>query len=207
MDMSSKTRFNNRNKLRTPDGWVWLTIPVNTKSNHSTLINELKIVHDSNWQLKHFNAIKMNYSKSKYFKKYISFFEDLYNKNWILLVDIIDEIFYFIIKELNLEKKILKSSLLGVEGNKDDLILNLCKAIEGKTYISGPLGREYLDEKKFRDQGTEVIYHDYQHPVYDQTYKGFEPYMSVIDLLFNYGDDSLKILSSKNFKNDIQGNF
>jgi hypothetical protein len=84
-----------------------------------------------------------------------------------------------------------------VSGQKDELILNLCRIEKVKTYISGPFGRDYLDEEKFAAAGIDIRYQDYEHPVYPQLYPGFEPYMSGIDLLFNHGPESLRMLGDR----------
>ena len=87
------------------------------------------------------------------------------------------------------------SSQMKASGRKDELVLNLCQEVGATTYLSGPLGRHYLCEEKFREAGIEVIYHDYREPSYPQAYSGFEPHMAAIDLLFNCGPNSLEILS------------
>ena len=72
--------------------------------------------------------------------------------------------------------------------------MNLCRELGAKTYLSGPLGRNYLREDIFQSSGIAVRYDDYRHPMYPQAHPGFEPYMAALDLLFNAGPASLKII-------------
>jgi hypothetical protein len=77
------------------------------------------------------------------------------------------------------------SELEGIEGAKGDLVLSLCRKLGATDYLSGSLGRGYLDEAAFKAAGIGLDYQDYQHPTYRQTYPGFEPYMGIIDLMMN----------------------
>jgi WbqC-like protein family len=92
---------------------------------------------------------------------------------------------------LGIQVTFLRASELGLEGKKSSLVLDLCRKLGTTSYLSGCLGRNYLDEIAFQKAGIEVFYQDYHHPTYKQVYPGFEPYMAAIDLLFNCGPDSL----------------
>lgn len=197
MDMNSKTKFTNRNKIRTAEGWNWLSIPiVNSRKNRETPICDLKINDLIPWKIKHWKTIQFNYSKTKYFSYYASFFENAYKDDWYNLVSFLSHINNYLIKELNIKTKIIKSSDLKPELSKSNLILELCQKVGAKRYISGPFGRDYLDTKAFKNSGIDIHYHDYTHPTYSQAYDGFESHMSIIDLLFNHGKDSLDILKT-----------
>ena len=88
------------------------------------------------------------------------------------------------------------ASALGVEGRKEELILNICKAVQAEEYLSGPDGRNYLNLGLWQEHQVKVEFHDYLHPRYPQLHGEFLPHMSVIDLLFNCGPDSLTILKN-----------
>jgi hypothetical protein len=197
MDKNSKTKFTNRNKIRTPSDWSWLTVPLQSpKSSNEKLISNILIASDSDWTEKHWKTIRTNYSRSPYYPKFSAFFEDFYQQSWQLLYPMIRESTQYLLQELGIKTEHVLSSDLSPEYKKADLILELCMKVGATTYLSGQFGRDYLDEKAFEEAGIELRYHDYIHPVYTQTFDGFEPYMSVIDLLFNHGEKSLEILTS-----------
>lgn len=197
MDKNSKTKFANRNKIRTADGWAWLTVPVRTRGLHGRLnINELEITDDQRWGEKHWAGIAMNYRKTPHFKEHAAFFEEVYTRDWVRLVDLTEKITGYLLQAFGIRTPLKYSSTMGEMGSKDELILNLCREAGAKTYVSGPFGRDYLDENRFAGAGIRLVYHDYAHPVYPQAYPGFEPCMSAIDLLFNCGPKSLDILRS-----------
>ena len=187
----------NRNKIRTFNSWSWLTVPIKTKSKYGNLsINNLEIDNSYLWKKKHLRSIQQSYSKTSFFLEHKNFFEKVYMKNWFQLTPLINEINTYILNALNIKTKIIKSSDLKPISKKSNLILELCKIVDAKKYISGPFGREYLDEKSFDREGIKIDYHEYIHPTYTQYNNDFMPNMSVIDLLFNEGNDSLNILRS-----------
>lgn len=192
-----KNSVTNRNKVRTATGWSWLSAPVLTKGRFGELvIDRIEIDRTSNWKKKHFMALQMNYSRSAYYYRHSDYFEKFYLQDWIHLAPMLQESTRYLLQELGIRTQQLKSSELSPKSKKADLILELCIKVGATTYLSGPFGREYLNGGAFEKAGIELKYHDYVHPTYDQCYGGFEPYMSVVDLLFNYGDKSLEILRS-----------
>ncbi len=197
MDNNSKTKFTNRNKIRKPNGWSWLTVPLQSVSrSDDKVISDLKISSDTNWSTKHWKAIRANYSRSPHYSRYSHYFENFYGQDWIHLAPMLEESTRYLFQELGIQTQQLKSSELSPQSKKADLILELCIKVGATTYLSGPFGRDYLDESAFKKAGIRLQYHDYVHPEYKQCFDGFEPNMSIVDLLFNHGEKSLEILSS-----------
>jgi hypothetical protein len=192
-----KNSMINRNKVRIPVGWTWLTVPVKTKGKFGKLnICELEINELVPWQRKHWNTIKTNYNKANFFEQHFNFFEYIYSQSWNELYPLIADITEYLLNALNIKTRLIRSSELTPAKTKSDLIIELCMKVGATKYISGPFGREYLNKSSFSDNGIELLFHDYQHSEYKQNFKGFEPYMSVIDLLFNHGPESRNILIS-----------
>jgi len=192
-----KNSFTNRNKVRTATGWTWLTVPVLTKGRFGELtIDKTEINRMSNWSKKHLKTLQANYSRSAYYPCYADYFVEFYQKDWSHLAPMLHESTRFLSQKLGIQTQQLKSSELSPQSMKSDLILELCTKVGATTYLSGPFGRNYLDEGAFKKAGIKLQYHDYEHPKYRQYFDNFEPFMSVVDLLFNHGDTSLEILSS-----------
>ena len=85
---------------------------------------------------------------------------------------------------------------MNITGEKSELILNLCNEVSAKSYISGPLGRDYLDINSFKKAGIDVLFHNYNHPKYSQHDYKFLPNLSVIDLIFNEGPESSSFITN-----------
>lgn len=182
-----KQSFQNRNKIRTKEGWIWLTVPVETKGKlFTTELKDLSINNKANWNKKHLAAIKQNYSKASQFKTIYPIFEEFYKKEWTHLSDICFEMMVVFNELLGIKTEIIKASdLQETDAQKSFLVLELCKTMKADAYLSGALGRDYLEEETFEQADIKITYQDYKHPEYQQVYKGFEPYMGIVDILMN----------------------
>ena len=188
------TSFTNRNKIRTPHGWAWLTIPIRRGDTpEGAIINNVQI-DGSQWANKHLRSLIQSYSKTPHFANHRGWLEDFYSKHWTHLAPLLREETGYFLNTLEIKTRLVFSSEMNVDGQKSDLILNLCKAVGATTYLSGPFGRHYLDASSFEDAGIGIEFHDYIHPVYSQCQGEFMPHLSVVDLLFNHGGKSLAIL-------------
>lgn len=192
----------NRNRIRTKDGWMWLTVPVLTKGKYHQLIIDTKINNDLPWANKHFNSLYHNYHRAPNFKKYIDFFEDIYKRHWDNFCDLSIEIIKYIIKELGIDVKIVVCSKIGVNGKATEYVIDMCKKLKADTYLSGLHGKDYLDGSLFLKENIKLTYQKFVHPVYNQQFEGFIPDLSIIDLLFNCGPDSLDILIGRRTASD-----
>lgn len=190
-----KNSFTNRNKVRTKAGWCWLTVPVATSGKFGDLgIDHIEVAAEARWAAKHWATLYVNYRKTRYFAEHSVFFEQLYRQPWRLLNDLTSEATAYLLKSFGIVTPVRVSSRMAATGRKQDLILNLCQEVGATVYLSGPFGRDYLQEAAFRDAGIKVRYQDYRHPTYPQAYAGFEPFMAAVDLLFNCGSESLNVM-------------
>ena len=190
-----KNGFTNRNKIRTNDGWQWLTVPLRTKGQFGSLeINRIEIDGASNWAKKHWAAIRQHYGKAPFFPMHSPFFEETFQQPWMRLDDLLWRTTLYLLEALGIRTLLRRSSEMEPQGHKDELVLDLCRKAGATHYLSGSLGRDYLREPLFAEAGVRVSFQDYSHPQYRQLHTRFEPHMAAIDLLFNYGPESLDIL-------------
>lgn len=197
-----KKDWHNRNKIKTSQGPVWLTVPVLTHGKFDQSLTDVVINNAIDWRKKHFKTIELNYRKTPFFYRYIGFFKRIYGQEWEKLVDINDVMLRFFLNELNIDVEIVYGHDLNLEGTKSDLVLDMCKKMDADEYIFGALGCDYAEVDKFKKAGVKVIFQDYHHPEYQQMYNGFEPYLSVIDLLFNCGEKSRDIIMHGNISKE-----
>lgn len=190
-----KQSWRNRNRIRTKQGWTWLTAPVRIKRHSKDLIEDMRIDNSQNWRKRHCNLIKESYQKAPYFSQYFPFFKDIYSSSWEFLTDLDIYIVDYLIKALGIETKIMLSTQLNLkEKEKTERLIEICKKLGADVYFSGSAARNYIRKNRFKEEGIKLEYQDYQHPVYPQQYEPFIPYMSIIDLLFNHGKESLDII-------------
>lgn len=190
--------WNNRNRIKTPQGPMWLTAPVLGKGYLEKKINEIEIDNSKPWQRKHWRSILGNYRSAPYFGKYSDFFEDVYRREWHLLVDLNDFMLKWFLDTLGIEVKFLTASNYSFQGRKSDLVLDMCKQLDADVYIFGALGKGYATVEEYERMGVRLVFQEYHHPEYPQLHGSFVSHLSIVDLLFNCGSSSLDILMSGN---------
>lgn len=190
--------WNNRNKIKTASGDIWLTVPVLTKGYREKKIKEIEINNAIDWRRKHWCSIYVNYKKAPFFDKYALFLEEVYKKDWQYLSDLNEYMLKWFLKELGIKVEYHRASELNFKGHKSELVVDMCKKLKADIYIFGALGKDYADKESFKKNDIKIYFQDYKHPMYNQLHGDFLPYMSIIDLLFNCGDRSLEIIMSGN---------
>ncbi|MBL91636.1 MAG: hypothetical protein CMH56_07455 [Myxococcales bacterium] len=188
--------FTHRNKILNQGKPMWLSIPLNKKGNFQTTINEITVNNDEKWQHKHWQTILQCYKKAPHFIELKNELASFYEKDWVLLNELLKSMTPFWMGKLGIDTPMVFSSEIELQHTKSDLILELCRKQKATKYLSGPFGRDYLETKSFQDAGIEIIYHDYEHPVYRQQSDNFEPFLSILDLMANHGDESLSLLAA-----------
>jgi hypothetical protein len=193
----TKNDWRNRNLIKTQNGLQWLTIPVLSKGNFGKSIKEIKI-KNIGWTVKHWNAIAINYSKSKYFGEFRGIFEGIYGS---MKTDYLSEVnfkFILLIKEiLGIKTKISWSDDYKLIGGKTERLVNLCKQTGASEYISGPAAKKYIDEKLFLDADIKLNWMSYEgYSEYEQLFPPFIHSVSIIDLIFNKGKQSKNYMKS-----------
>ncbi len=193
----TKKDWRSRNRIRTQEGFQWLTVPVLSRGKRGQLITEAKIDNTASWGKRHLQAIKWNYSKAKFFSRYIGYFEKIYARKWDYLLDLDSEIIRWLAEEFCIFTPVVKASDLGIKGLSGNLrVIEICKRLKATTLYDGAGAIPFIDGRLFTGAGIDVVFQNYAHPVYTQTLRPFFPFMSAIDLLFNEGSNSKDIILS-----------
>ena len=193
----TKKDWRSRNRIRTKEGWIWLSVPVLTKGRRNQLIMEARINNNLAWREKHLRSLKVNYCGAGYYSNYISFFEQLYEKELDCLVDLDMEIIIFMAKKIGISTKMIRSSSLGISDCSGNMrIMELCKRLKADELYDSARAKDFLDLKLFAESGIKVNFQNYLHPVYKQLYQPFVSYLSAVDLLFNEGPGAREIILS-----------
>ena len=196
--------FQNRNKIRiknTP-GWQWLTIPIKSQGKF-LLWKDVEIDNTKNWKRKHINSIQISYSKSPHFKVIFPEIQKLYDEfESDKLIDFVKLFINYAFTKFDINVPIKCVSELVEEGHdisgvKSDLVLQMCKSCNAKSFVFGQMGRTYIEWNKFTD--VKPVFQNFTHPTYTQIHNDFVGNMSFIDLLFNYGEDSKNILTKSEY--------
>lgn len=186
----TKNDWRNRNQIKTAHGSKWLSIPVGTKADR--LICEVAM-EDARWQRSHWDSLRQQYDKCPYFKRYRSFFEEVYlGRQWTNLSELNQYLIRHISHDiLNISTQFRDSREFQLSGQKLDRLLDLVVKSKATRYVSGPAAKDYIRPERFGELGIELVWKTYaNYPEYPQCHPPFEHSISVLDLLFNVGPES-----------------
>lgn len=187
-----KRHWHNRNRIKTPQGPLWLTIPVNSKGKYLQTIEESTV--SEKWAEKHWRSISLTYARAPYFSEYGPVLQKAYEA--VDSMERLSDINYHFLRTvadlLDLQTRFSWSSEYVAEGRKTDRLLELCSALNARTYVSGPSAKSYFETEKFEAAGISVEWMDYDgYREYPQLHGGaFEPAVSIVDLLLNVGPEA-----------------
>lgn len=193
----TKNDWRNRNRIKTIQGILWLTIPVRSECL-SQKINETQIAKP--WGFKHWKTLTMAYAKAPCFSMYKDVFEEFYTEKGVQLKNLSQinvELILMISKILGIKTKISLDTDYGVIKGKNERLIDLCRKTSATTYLSGPAAKDYISYEMFKEAGINLEWIDYSdYPEYPQLYPPFEHGVSILDLLFSVGSDAYKYMKS-----------
>lgn len=194
----NRDHWTNRDKIKTQKGEKWITVSVK-KEHREIKISEVTLAEESVWRNRCKNLLRENYFRAEYYNEIMPYVEKLFDYQCERLMDFNLNIISMINKLLGIDIEILLASDIEAQGHKDELLIDIMKKIGQTRYLSGLGAKDYCDEELYKKNGIEIIWQNFQHPVYPQQFGEFVPYLSVIDLLFNCGTEGAKrILKGEN---------
>ena len=186
-----KSEYDNRCKIKTADGEQWLTVPVSTPKIN-TLSRNVKISNNVDWKKLHKKTITYNYSKSPYFNEFKSLSNNIYDEKLEFLVELNIILITKIKNILGIDTPLVLASELPEQNIKGtELLLFYCEELNADSYLSGSGGKQYLNEELFMERKIGLEYQNYVPIKYPQRFGEFIQNLSVIDLIFNCGNESL----------------
>ncbi len=186
-----KNEWQNRNRIRTADGWQWLTVPVHYRFPMS--IREVTLDDEGGrWRRKHREALRIHYARSPFRAAVLPALETLLNEPFDSLAALNGRSVRLIAGLLGVRTPIdLASEIPGLPEGADDRLVALCRHFGCAEYLAGAGGADYMDLETYRRAGVRVAFQGFRHPAYSQAYPGFEPNLSAVDLLLNCGPGSI----------------
>lgn len=185
-----------RNRIKSPQGELMLSVPVLKKGELEQKISEAKINNQTDWQYKHLASIEHNYHKAPFFNRYIEELRRIYSQKYEKLIDLNLEILDFLRSGFNINTPTILSSQLDVKGARNEYIIAICRKIGAEILYDAAGAAELLDCSAFEKAGIQLKFQRYSHPVYRQLHGDFKPYLSALDLLLNEGENGRTILAS-----------
>jgi hypothetical protein len=185
-----KHGWRNRNRIKTQDGPQWLTVPVRHGDDGFPRIVDVEIDGRTPWARKHAASIRQAYARAPFLSEYMPALEALLHRKWERLVDLDVACAALMAEWFGLERRIERSSALGIRGERSERLVKICRHFGAARYVSGDSARAYLDIAAFQSEGIAVEWQEYAHPTYPQLHGPFVPYLSALDLVLNCGPEA-----------------
>jgi WbqC-like protein family len=191
-----KQSWQQRNRIRTDQGLQWLTVPVVFRGRLGQLIKDVEI-RDPEFASDHIRAIELAYRRAPFFSQYFPALKQrLEPLRGGLLLNLNLGLIGWALEILRIKTPLVPASTLGVDGKRTELLANICEAVAATEYFSPMGSAEYLlaEQNVLRERGVDIWFQNYEHPQYRQIFAPFEPFASVIDLIFNHGDEAAAVM-------------
>jgi hypothetical protein len=187
-----KNEWQNRNRIRTANGWQWLTVPVLHRFGQR--IHEVSINQTANWRAQHLRALEMHYARAPYRERYLAELRGLYERRWEKLTDLNLSVIEWLLDSFGITTPVRRASEWQAREDPTARLIDLCRSACATEYLAGPGSDRYMDKPRFEASGITLAMQAFQHPRYRQLYEPFEPNLSAIDVLLIQGPEALATL-------------
>jgi hypothetical protein len=188
------TTWVSRNRFKSPQGPLWVTVPVWKKGLGLQAISEVRICREGRWAKKHLESLKTAYSKAPYLSEHLEFIEQIFSEKHEKLMDLNLAVIQYLMRALTIKTKLVLLSDLNISSTGNRRLVDLCTELGASQFLAQTPAKKFLDEKSFQDAGIEITYVTPPVPVYPQLWGNFIANLSVFDLILNCGPKSHDIL-------------
>jgi hypothetical protein len=188
--------WRSRNKVKTPKGAEWITVPVR-RERLSQLITETLVDDSRPWRSKHMATWSANYRAAPHYSVIVDLLADLKVPGEISISQLNIKLIRRICEYLKISTPMMLSSELALEGQKTVRLIDMLMKLKGSIYLSGPSADAYLDKELFRVHGIQLEYKSYDYEPYPQLWGEFEGAVSILDLIANCGPLARQHIFSK----------
>jgi hypothetical protein len=184
-----KNEWQNRNRIKTAQGWQWLTVPVTYR--YPQKIGAVGIDNAADWARKHLQALQMNYRRAPFFENHFPAIEAVLSRRWESIAALNLSLIECVRRILGIEHRpAVCASGISASDEPTERLIDICRSLGADTYLAGAGAAGYMDLARFQRSGVRVLTQAYEHPVYPQLFNGFLPQLSIVDLIFNCGPES-----------------
>lgn len=194
----SHSGFHDSNKIKTSNGWAYLTIPMAHSEDQKRLMDTMLPLANTRWVAKHWKSLQLNYTRAPYWQEHAPFFEDLYKNigRFKTLADLNIHIIEYMSRAFGIQTPFHRASVLGVdpELRSTEAILQIIKKVGATEFLAGPSGKKYLVKERFAEEGVKLHFQEYHEPEHPQLFPPYIPGLSAVDLLFNEGPHAMRYI-------------
>lgn len=184
-----KNGVQNRNKIHSANGPLWLTIPIGGSLDENICT---KRPVNEQWRKKHIQSIRSSYAKTQFFSVHFDAIADLIQRSGPDLHSINMALILYFRAALGISNELILLSELAVSSKKNQLVLDSCKAVGADLYISGSGAMDYMDKTSFQNAGIRLAVLQNDIPHYPQYHQPAVAGLSMLDWLMQDEIDSIR---------------
>ena len=192
----TKNGWRARNKIKTPSGSQWLTVPVRNRGLAMRL-DEALIDNTHDWRRKHAGSWQANYADAPWYGDLCELLKAMNESRHATLLTLNRRLIEVLCEYLGITTPIVLASEFKIANTRTEKVVDLLRAVEGTHYLSGPSADEYLDRQLFIDKGITLEYKSYDYPSYPQLWGPFDGAVTVLDVVANCGPSARDFLRSR----------
>ena len=188
------TTWITRNRFKSHQGALWITVPVWKKGLGLQKISEIRVCHEGRWAKKHLESLKTAYRKAPYLSEHLGFLEEMFSEKNEKLVDLNLAVIHYLMRALEIKTRLVLLSDLNVPSAGNRRLVDLCTKLGASQFVAQAPAKKFLNEKSFQDAGVKITYVNPPAPIYPQLWGAFLANLSIFDLVLNCGPRSHDIL-------------
>lgn len=172
----------------------WITAPLDRGFHGVKPVNAVEFLAHHPWRQKFVKTLAANYAKAPFFSEILRFVEPLIVSSEENLARYNTTAILAICEKLAIPtSNICSSSRIKCDGQSNEMLISLVRAVGGNSYMCGGGAAGYQDVAVFSAAAMDLVYQNFKHPVYEQrTGHDFIPGLSIIDALMNCGFSGVK---------------
>ena len=177
----------------------WLTVPVFNRGRFNQSINKVAIDNSQSWQRKHWQSLSYSYAKAPGWANAESSLRPIYQSNWGNLADLDLAAFEQVALLLGITTPIVRASSLLTSGQRNELLINICREMGADSYLSGRGGLSYLEKELFTNAGLTLFVQSNR--AVDYVLEGDSPAnLSMLHWLASAGPEFARSLLSRQYE-------
>ena len=188
------TTWISRNRFKSHQGTLWMTVPVWKKGLGLQKISEVRICHEGRWAKKHIESLKTAYKKAPYLPEHLEFLEELFSEKKENLLDLNLAVIRYLMRVLTVKTRLVLLSELNVASSGNRRLVDLCTKLGASQFVAQAPAKKFLDETSFQEEGIAITYVNPPIPIYPQLWGDFIAHLSAFDLVLNCGPKAHDIL-------------
>jgi hypothetical protein len=194
----TKTEFHSRQRIKGPQGAVWLSVPVITAGRpRFQTLRDVRLCTDHDWRRANQRLLREHYARAPYWADVQDLLDPAYHAPHRYLVDFNLHIITSLLAYLGCSTTLVRTSAFSDDGDRTDRLIRFNQAVSAQEHLTSTWASDEvaLDWGRVAAAGITVREQHFHEPVHPQAYGPFRPNLSIIDLIAHCGRESAGLLT------------